>query len=195
MGRNNQFFAVLSRMKLINRWGLMRNTRPENLSEHSFEVAVLAHALCEICNTRFGGEVDSGRVVLMGLYHDAAEIFTGDMPTPVKYFSPAMRQAYRQVEEISLLRLISCLPDDLQDRYAGLLRQDTGSEHEKQIVKAADKLSALIKCIEEENAGNSEFKKAAQSQEVYLKALGLPEVDYFLKEFLPAYRLTIDEQE
>jgi 5'-deoxynucleotidase len=182
-------------MKYINRWGLMRNTRQENLSEHSFEVAVLTHALCELCNTRFGGSLDCGRAVMLSLYHDAGEIFTGDMPTPVKYFNRAIRDAYRQVEEISVSRLISYLPDDLRPSYEGLLKPCGEDDRLMKLIKAADKLSALIKCIEEEKAGNSEFKNAAAAQEAYLRGMGLPEVECFIDEFLPAYRLSLDEQE
>jgi 5'-deoxynucleotidase len=193
--KKSQFFAVLSRMKYINRWGLMRNTRPENLSEHSHEVAVIAHALCELYNTRFGGSLDSGRAVLLSIYHDSAEIFTGDMPTPVKYFSAEIREAYRQVEEISVSRLLSYLPEDLRACYSGLFRPQGEDDRIIRIIKAADKLSALIKCIEEEKAGNSEFKRAAAAQEAYLRALAMPEVDCFMDEFLPAYRLSLDEQD
>ena len=181
-------------MKLIRRWGLMRNTAPENLSEHSYDTAVLAHALCELANARFGAHLDSGRAALLGLYHDAPEIFTGDLPTPVKYFSPEIRGAYRQVEESSRHRLLSLLPDDLQAVYAPLLAPREENPRLLSIVKAADKLSALIKCIEEENAGNSEFRSAAAAQEKYLRQMALPEVDCFLREFLPAYRLSLDEQ-
>lgn len=191
----NQFFAVLSRMKYINRWGLMRNTRQENLCEHSYDVAVLAHALCEIYNKRYGGHIDSGRAVLLSLYHDAPEIFTGDLPTPVKYFSKTIRDAYRKVEEISVSRLVSYLPEDLRPGYQSLLSPADEDERLLKIIKAADKLSALIKCIEENNAGNSEFVSAAAAQEEYLKQTGLPEVDCFMREFLPAYKLSLDEQE
>lgn len=183
-------------MKYINRWGLMRNTTPENLSVHSYDTAVLAHALCELANVRFGAHLDPGRAALLGLYHDTSEIFTGDLPTPVKYFSPGIRGAYRQVEDDSRRRLIDLLPEDLRPRYAGLLDPSPANEEDKhllRVVKAADKLSALIKCIEEEKAGNREFQSAAAAQERYLRAMGLPEVDCFLAEFLPAYRLPLDE--
>lgn len=181
-------------MKLIRRWGLMRNTAPENLSEHSYDTAVLAHALCTLANARFGTRLDPGRAALLGLYHDAPEILTGDLPTPVKYFSPEIRGAYRQVEESSRRRLLSLLPEDLRPSYAPLLAPLEENPRLLSIVKAADKLSALIKCIEEENAGNSEFRSAAAAQESYLRRMALPEVDCFLQEFLPAYRLSLDEQ-
>ena len=192
---NEHFFALLLRMKLINRWGLMRNTRPENLAEHSLEVAVLAHALGLIRNRRFGGRADLGRLTILALYHDVSEIYTGDLPTPVKYFSPEIKTAYKQVEEKSLERLLGYLPGDLREEYRGLLfpREEDGEL--RLLVKAADKLSALIKCIEEENAGNAEFKKAAAAQRDYLEGMGLPEVECFLREFLPSFRLTLDEQE
>ncbi|MFT8887427.1 MAG: 5'-deoxynucleotidase [Ethanoligenens sp.] len=191
----NAFFAILSRMKYITRWGLMRNTRPENLMEHSFETAVLAHALTVIGNTRFGRQYDTGRAVLLALYHDATEIFTGDMPTPVKYFNHTLRSSYREAEQQALDRLLSCLPDDLRPAYAALSDVPKSEAALPILVKAADKLSALIKCIEEEKAGNTEFKKAADAQLSYLKDMHLPEVDCFLAEFLPPYRLTLDEQE
>jgi len=191
----SNFFAVLSRMKLINRWGLMRNTRHENLSEHSYDVAVITHALILLANTRFGAQLDAGRAVLLAMYHDTAEIFTGDMPTPVKYYNDDIRKAYHKVEEISVLRLLKLLPEDLKQSYRSLLIHDDSDSRLLLTIKAADKLSALIKCIEEEKAGSSEFKKAALSQEEYLKAMHLPEVDCFLNEFLPGYRLTLDEQE
>ena len=194
MSKSN-FFAVLSRMKLINRWGLMRNTRHENLSEHSYDVAVITHALILLANTRFGAQLDVGRAVLLAMYHDAAEIFTGDMPTPVKYYNDDIRKAYHKVEEISVLRLLKLLPEDLKQSYKPLLIHTESDSRLLLTIKAADKLSALIKCIEEEKAGSSEFKKAALSQEEYLKAMHLPEVDCFLNEFLPGYRLTLDEQE
>lgn len=191
----NSFFAMLSRMKLINRWGLMRNTRPENLAEHGFDTAFLAHALAVIKNRRFGGGADPGRAVLLAMYHDAAEIFTGDLPTPVKYFSAEIRGAYREVERASLSRLLSYLPDDLATDYADVLFANEEDGELLRIVKAADRLSALIKCLEEEKAGNGEFRRAAAAQEKALREMGMDEVDCFMSEFLPAFGLTLDEQE
>ena len=191
MSRN--FYAVLSRMKYIDRWALMRNTREENLCEHSYETAVLAHALATLTNRRFGGRVDVGRCVLLALYHDASEILTGDMPTPVKYYNPAIRDAYKQVEAVAADKLLSMLPEDLQDEYRPLFGETADLEH--RLVKAADKLSALIKCVEEERMGNREFAKARQATFDAVRALGLPAADCFLDEFLPAYELTLDEQE
>ena len=192
MGRN--FYAVLSRMKYITRWALMRNPRQENICEHSYDVAVLAHALAVLTNRRFGGRVDEGRCVLLALYHDAPEILTGDMPTPVKYDNPAIRDAYKQVEAVSAGKLLSMLPEDLQEDYGPLFFAGDGWEQEKRLVKAADKLSALIKCVEELGQGNREFLSARRSTEQAIRAMGLPAADCFLEEFLPAYELTLDEQ-
>jgi 5'-deoxynucleotidase len=182
-------------MKLINRWGLMRNTKTENLEEHSLEVAVIAHALVLLRNTRFGGSLDAGRAVMLALYHDVSEIYTGDLPTPVKYFNDEIVSAYKRVEDISLNRLLDYLPSDLKSQYADLLLRKAEDKELWTIIKTADKLSALIKCIEEEKAGNSEFKRAAVAQAEYLKGMNLPEVDCFMAEFLPSYKLTLDEQE
>lgn len=190
---NASFFAMLSRMKHINRWALMRNVRTENICEHSYDVAVLAHALALLTNRRFGGQVDPGRCVLYALYHDAPEILTGDLPTPVKYYNPAIRQAYRQVETVSEEKLLSMLPEDLRDDYRPLLCGE-GTPEEKRLVKAADKLAALIKCVEELEQGNREFVQARRSTEEALRAMRIPAVDCFIDEFLPAYRLTLDEQ-
>ena len=192
----NSFFAILSRMKLIGRWGLMRNTLKENLAEHSLDTAYIAHALAVIRNIRFDGNIDEGRVVQLAMYHDAAEIFTGDLPTPVKYFSPDIKDAYKQVEHASLKRLLTYLPEDLRPAYENIMiHRDDGVDAELwKIVKAADKLSALIKCIEEEKAGNGEFNRAATAQEEFLKNMHMPEVECFMSEFLPAFRLTLDEQ-
>jgi 5'-deoxynucleotidase len=182
-------------MKLINRWGLMRNTRPENLAEHSLDTAFIAHALALIRNKRSGGNVDAGRVTLLAMYHDASEIFTGDLPTPIKYFSPDLKAAYKRVEKVSLKRLMSYLPDDIRPAYEDVMMPKPGDMELWAIVKAADKLSALIKCIEEEKAGNGEFNKAATAQEEFLSNMSLPEVEIFMQEFLPAFKLTLDEQE
>ena len=191
----NHFYALLSRMKYINRWGLMRNTRPENIEEHSLEVAVLAHALALLHNMRFGGNLDCGRVVMLAVYHDVAEIFTGDLPTPVKYYSGEIRNAYRKVEQDSIKKLVESLPPDLRPSYRDLLIPAKEDGELRKYVKAADKLSALIKCMEEEKAGNTEFSKAAAAQKKYLDEMKMPEVDCFMREFLPSYSLTLDEQE
>ncbi len=189
------FFAMISRMKYITRWALMRNTRIENLSEHSHDVAVLSHALAVLTNKRFNGQVDIGRCVLLALYHDTTEILIGDMPTPVKYYNPELRKAYRKVENMSGNKLLSMLPPDMRDEYEPLLLADDRWREERRIVRAADKLSALIKCVEEQDQGNREFDKALRSTQKAVRDMNLPAADYFLKEFLPSYRLTLDEQE
>lgn len=190
---SSSFMAMMSRMKYISRWALMRNTRQESLSEHTLETAMIAHLLCEIRNKRLGGSVDTGKVVLLALYHDAGEIITGDMPTPVKYHSDEMRQAYKQVELMASKALTEKLPDDLKSVYEPLL-YERGTEEETRIVKAADKLSALIKCIEERTAGNGEFRVAEESTLASIDAMGMKEVEIFIDEFLPGYYLTLDEQ-
>ena len=192
---NHNFFAILSRMKYITRWALMRNTRQENLCEHTQDVAVLAHGLAVLQNRRFGGSVDTGRCVLLALYHDAPEILTGDLPTPVKYYNPAIRDAYRQVEDVSANKLLSMLPEDIRPDYRALFFPGEDLAEERRIVKAADKLSALIKCVEELGQGNSEFASARAATEASIRAMGLPAADCFLEEFLPAFSLTLDELE
>lgn len=187
------FFAMLSRMKFISRWALMRNTDRENLSEHSLETAVIAHALAVLRNTRFGGSVNTERVTLLAVFHDTPEILTGDMPTPVKYHNQQLRSAYGEVERAAGERLLSMLPEDMRSAYEPLLIPDEGTQ-EHQLVKAADKLSALIKCIEERKAGNMEFVSAEKSTRDSLERMKLPEVAEFMRDFLPAYSLTLDEQ-
>lgn len=191
---SRHFFAMLSRMKYIFRWSLMRNTRTENICEHSQDVAVLAHALALLHNRRFGGNVSVENCVLLAMYHDVPEILTGDLPTPVKYDNADIRKAYRDVERLSAERLLSGLPDDLREDYRPLLLGDTATDEEKKIVKAADKLSALIKCIEELKAGNGEFRRAKASTEEALHRMQMPAVECFMQEFLPSYELTLDEQ-
>lgn len=187
------FFAFTSRMKYINRWSLMRNTQNENLSQHSHEVAVIAHALAVISNKRFGTNYNSERAALIGLYHDTSEILTGDMPTPVKYHSPEIRDAFKGVENIATKKLIKMLPDDLKDEYQKILFEQDEDAKLWELVKAADKISALIKCIEEEKAGNTEFSKAAESIKKVIENMNMPVANVFIKEFLPAYSLTLDQ--
>lgn len=194
------FFATISRMKYIERWALMRSTRPENLSEHALEVASIAHVLCLIGNRRYDRKLNAERAAMLGLYHDATEIITGDMPTPVKYHSSDIRQAYGLVEKAAARKLLDLLPEDLRGSYEEILLSAGSdiSESEKylrRLVKAADKLSALIKCIEEENAGNAEFRTAKESIEAMIGDLAreLPEVRDFCRDFLPAYGRTLDE--
>lgn len=191
----NAFYGALMRMKYIPRWVLMRNTRQENICEHSYDVAVLAHALALLENTRFGGNVDAEKCVMIALYHDLPEILTGDMPTPVKYVDDTMRNAYKQVESGAIGQLLQLLPDDLRAPYATLMQPTDALSAEKRIVKAADKLSALIKCEEELKQGNMEFQSARASTEETLRAMHMKAVDCFLDEFLPPCRMTLDEQQ
>ncbi len=191
----NAFYGALMRMKYITRWALMPNTRPENICEHSYDVAALAHALALLENARFGGKVDVEKCVMRALYHDLPEILTGDMPTPVKYVDERLRDAYRQVEEHAVSSILSLLPDDLRPAYRALLTDDPAAEREMRLVKAADKLSALIKCEEELKQGNREFESARNSTEKALREMHIPAVDCFLEEFLPPCRLTLDEQQ
>lgn len=187
------FFAFISRMKYINRWALMRNTNYETLSQHSFEVASLAHALAVIGNRRLGKNYDTARAALLGLYHDAPEIITGDMPTPVKYHSGEMREAFATVERYAGERLLSMLPEDMQPDFRPLLQEDSADAELHKLVKAADKLSAYIKCVEERKAGNTEFKEAEKTTKAALEKLGCPEAEIFTAEFLHAYELPLDK--
>lgn len=190
------FFAMLSRMKYINRWGLMRNTRSENLCEHCLETALVVHALACIGNERFHGHYNPERAAMLAVLHDAPEIITGDMPTPVKYHSEEIRKAYGEVEEMAVEHLVSMLPEDLRPTYRELMTM-SGPEDEalKPLLKAADKISAVIKCVEERRSGNHDFHKAEQTIRKSIEEMDLPEADFFLKEFLPSYGLTIEEQD
>lgn len=190
----NHFFAMHSRMKYINRWALMRNVRQENISEHSNDVAVIAHALAVIKNTRFDGNLNPDRAAFLGLYHDMTEIITGDMPTPVKYHSEDMRREFQKIEDNAASRLLNMLPEDMRAYYDDAFFPKKDDEYLWKIVKAADKLSALIKCIEELTAGNNEFKQAMQSTRQAVENMNMPEVNYFLDEFLPSFYLSLDEQ-
>lgn len=185
------FYAMLSRMKNIHRWGLMRNTKHENLCEHSFETAVIAHALAVIRNERFGGSVNADRVATAALFHDTSEIITGDLPTPVKYHNEELKNAYKEMEHLAEERLLNLLPTDLQSVYEPLYHPDRQTE---QLIKAADKLSALIKCIEEKNMGNLEFSVAEKSTRAALEEMHLPEVDVFLEQFTESFALPLDQQ-
>ena len=185
------FFPMIARMRYINRWGLMRNTRLENIQEHSHQVAVLAHALAVIENRYFGGVVDPGAVAVAALYHDAGEILTGDMPTPIKYDNPDIQSAYKDVEAVAEKKLLSMLPPDLRPDFEAAVTIPDPDIHA--IVKAADKLSAYLKCVEELKAGNTEFKKAAEQTRAALEGMDLPELTYFMEHFLPAFELTLDE--
>ena len=187
----NTFFAMLSRMKYIDRWGLMNNTKIENISEHSLETAILAHALVNIANVRLGERLDADKAAVIAIFHDASEILTGDMPTPVKYFNPEIRNAYKVVEKVAEDKLISMLPEDLRDIYKPVISNDDAVL--ERYVKAADKLSALIKCIEEVRMGNNEFLKAKEATEEAVRGMALPALDIFMEECMPAYYLTLDE--
>ncbi|MBQ3151166.1 MAG: 5'-deoxynucleotidase [Clostridia bacterium] len=190
---SSSFFALLSRMKYINRWALMRNAHAENLSEHSLDVAVIAHALVLLHNKRFGGSLNAERAAVLSLFHDAPEILTGDMPTPVKYYNEQVRDAYRVVEDSACRTILSMLPDDLKDEYTDFFFQSEKDSDLWKFVKAADKICALIKCIEEKKAGNTEFASAAESTLRSIKEMNLPEANNFIEEFLPDFEKTLDE--
>ena len=189
---NVGFFALLYRMKYISRWGLMRNSNKENISEHSLETAIIAHGLAVMRNKRFGGNVNPEKVALLAMFHDVSETITGDLPTPVKYFNSDISKSYKQVERVALEKLLTMLPDDMRDEYRDILIPDE-SDETMILVKAADKLSALLKCIEEESAGNGEFALAKRSTLESIEQMGVPEAQEFIKEFLPSYKLTLDE--
>lgn len=184
------FFAYMSRMKYIKRWSLMRSTTQENIMEHSAEVSQIAHALALISNTYFGDDLNAERIALLGLYHETSEVITGDLPTPVKYYNPEISKAYKDLEHIANEKLLGMLPTELQDTYRDLT-SPTGREYA--IVKAADKLAAYIKCLEEVKCGNGEFKKAQKSIQKALDQNELPCVKYFMEKFIPAYSKTLDE--
>ncbi len=185
------FFACLSRLRLISRWSLMRNTQPENDAEHSLQVAMIAHGIAVIGRERYGRDTDPEHVLSLAVYHDATEVMTGDLPTPVKYHSEELRDAYKQLEKISANRLLALLPEEMRDSFAPYLIQDAG--YDREVVKAADRISAYIKCLEEQRAGNHEFDYAAENIRKSIDALQLPEVRDFLRDFLPAFDMTLDE--
>ena len=187
----NQFYAYLSRLKLIRRWGLMRNTQPENDAEHSLQVAMIAHAIALLGQKRYGRSVNPEHVVTLAVYHDASEVLTGDLPTPVKYYSDEMRDAFLTVEDQAVKRLSAMLPDDLRAPIEACMAEK--GTYERKIVKAADRISAYAKCIEEQRAGNHEFDAAAVSIHKSIDEINLPEVQDFMKEMMPAFVLTLDE--
>lgn len=188
---SNSFFALISRMRYIGRWGLMRNSLPENIQEHSHMVAVIAHCLAVIGRDIYGKETNPDYCASVALYHDASEILTGDLPTPIKYHNDAIQTSYKEIEHAASERLLNMLPDELRASFSPLMLETEDDTHA--YVKAADKLSAYIKCIEERKAGNNEFKSAEEQILNTLKQNTLPEVDYFLKNFIPAFELTLDE--
>ena len=196
MSQSN-FFAILSRMKYVNRWGLMRNSRSESLSDHTLDVVFISHALVVIANTYFGAALDEGRVCTLAAFHDAPEIITGDMPTPVKYINPEMKRVYGKVEQGAKETMVNQLPEEMRPVYESALSgKKSGDTVLRRYVKAADKISALIKCIEEEQSGNRDFADAMKST---LKIIedqygDMPEVVYFMDNFLPGYYCTLDEQ-
>jgi 5'-deoxynucleotidase len=188
------FFALVARLKNISRWALMRNATAENVQEHSHMTAVIAHALAVIRREVFGGEADPGAAAAAGLFHDAAEIMTGDMPTPIKYLNETLTAAYKQAERGAQARLLSTLPEELRASYAGLL---SGGDDPatRELVRAADKIAAYIKCLEEEKAGNREFRRAGEQTREKIRAQKLAEADYFMEHFCGAFELTLDELE
>ena len=186
------FYAMLSRMKNIYRWGLMRNTKSENLSEHSLETAYVAHALALIHNNRFGGNINADRIAVLALFHDTSEIITGDMPTPIKYYNPKIKSVYKEIESVAEEKLISMLPDYMKKDFSKIY--NCSNEQMRRFVKAADKISAYIKCIEEMKMGNNEFSKAKDATEKLIREMNMPEADVFLDEFIPSFYLSLDEQ-
>jgi 5'-deoxynucleotidase len=187
------FFAYIAKLKYILRWGLKRNVENENVKEHSFDVAVIAHALALIRNRYFGGNVDANMLAMVALFHDASEVLTGDLPGPIKYFNPSIAEAYKAVEKAAKAKLLTMLPERLQGDYAPLIDDSAMSTDLRRLVKAADVLAAYIKCIQEVESNNHEFQVARQRVEGMLMEYAMPEVDFFLENFLPSYRLTLDE--
>lgn len=189
------FYATVARMKYIERWALMRNTITENLSEHSLEVSMIAHALCVIGNKRYGKSLNAEKAAMIGIYHDTSEIITGDMPTPVKYYNKLIKDAYKSLEDEANRSLLNQLPEDIREAYEDIFFKTEDYAYEWKLVKAADKLSAMIKCMEEEKTGNKEFVKAKEATEKAILTLSndLPEVKDFMEEFLPAFAKTLDE--
>ncbi len=191
--KESRFYAYISRMKHIFRWSLMKNSSEESLSVHTLDTAIIAHSLGLLRNRRFGGNCDVERLVLLAMYHDCSEILTGDMPTPIKYYNPEIKMAYKEVEAVANAKLLAMLPEDLRPDYKPFFDHSGEDPELLRLLKAADKISALIKCIEEENSGNREFSKAKLSITKNIRDMDLPEANTFLEEFLPSYGLTIDE--
>jgi len=186
------FFALISRMKNITRWSLMRNNTLENIQEHSHTVAVIAHALAIIRRDVFGRDADPGLAASIALFHDSSEIFTGDMPTPIKYYDAEIMDAYKRVESVASRKLLTALPSEMRPAYKTILSPD-GENEMVELVRAADRLAAYIKCIEELKTGNMDFRLAAEQSKEKLSLIGIQEVDYFIDNFIPAFELTLDE--
>ena len=193
MQNNYNFFAMVNRMKYIDRWALMPNANKENIAEHSHSVAVIAHALALIGNREFGKNYNPERAALLALYHDTTEVITGDMPTPVKYYNDEIKSVYKDIEKTAGDRLLKMLPDDYKQDYVPLFHKSDEDKQLWQLVKAADKISALVKCVEENRMGNREFDIALKSQEQKIADIDMPEVKFFSEHFLKAYYLTLDE--
>lgn len=191
--KKHSFFAMLARMKYIERWALMRNSVKENISEHSLEVAIIAHALALLGNKRLQKNYEPEHVALLGIYHDCTEIITGDMPTPIKYENSEIQSAYKQIEKAAAFRLLNMLPEDLREEYEPYFLEAPEDKASHLLVKAADKISALIKCAEETKAGNQEFHSAEVTIRESITSLHCPEADLFMEEFFPMYQLTLDE--
>lgn len=195
MSSKYNFFAYMARMKFIRRWGLMKSVTIENIAEHSAQVAQIAHALALIKNKLFGGNINADRVTTMALYHETSEVMTGDLPTPIKYYNDEIRRSYKQIEHIANERLIGMLPEEFRDDYRDIIEIEDGTE-EQIIIKAADKISAYIKCIYELNSGNREFIMAERTLRAEIeKYRKYPEVDWFCNTYLDSFRLTLDELE
>ena len=191
--RKNGFFAMMTRMRNITRWGLMRNNITENLTEHSYDTAVTAHALAVIGKEKFGKDIDPGQITAVALFHDASEIITGDLPTPVKYNNPAIQTAYKSIEQAAADSLLQMLPGDLRPSYKVLFDFETDDPELYRYVKAADKISAYIKCVEELRGGNDEFRRAAVQTREAIAKMAMPEADYYMEQFAPAFSLSLDE--
>ena len=189
----NHFFAYLSKMRWIYRWGMKRNAIQENVMEHSYEVSVITHALGLIGNRFYGKNIDTNAAAVAALYHDSSEVLTGDLPSPIKYHNKKIRDAYKEVEYTAEREMLSTLPEALRDDYREYLLHDELSAEVTMFIKAADLIASLIKCKAEIKAGNAEFVKAVADTELRLKAMAMPEIDYFLETFLPSFDLTLDE--
>lgn len=191
--KESHFFAHLARMKLIQRWPLMRSVSTENISEHSLQVAFVAHALAVIKNKKFGGDVNPERIAILGMYHDTSEVLTGDLPTPVKYYNPEIAKEYKKIEAAAEQKLLSMLPEEFQEDFAPYLVSQSAHSEDAKIVKQADTICAYLKCLEELSAGNHEYALAKKRLDITLKERHTPEMDYFLNTFAPSFELSLDE--